>query len=381
MLRVTRLIKGDAQDLSHARFYDQIGYSLIRLTGRMDCKDAVYTSPRDEYEGILMKAIVWTKYGSPDGLQLQEVDKPTPKDNEVLIRIYATTVTTADCELRSFKAFNAFWLPLRIYIGLIKPTRITILGQELAGEIEAVGKDVTQFKKGDPVFAWAGLRLGGNAEYACLRENATMAIKPANMTHQEAAAVPLGGLEAWHYLNGNIRAGQKVLIIGAGGSIGTFAVQLAKHFGAEVTGVDSTEKLDMLRSIGADHVIDYTQEDFTQSGQTYDVIFDAPGKSSFSLSKRSLKPNGQYLSANPGMSQQIRTIWNLITHPRKAAPEYTSRRNEDLISLTGLIEAGKIRSVIDRRYPLELTAEAHRYVDTGRKKGNVVITLEQNSKT
>ncbi len=291
-----------------------------------------------------MKAILWTNYGSPDVLQLKEVAKPAPKDNEVLIRIYATTVTTADCELRNFKTFSAFWLPLRIYIGLIKPKRITILGQELAGEIEAIGKDVTQFKKGDSVFAWAGLRLGGNAEYVCLRENATMAIKPANMTFEEAAAVPLGGLEAWQYLNGNIRDGQNVLIIGAGGSIGTFAVQLAKHFGAEVTAVDSTEKLDMLRSIGADHVIDYTQEDFTKSGQTYDVIFDAPGKSSFSRSERALKQNGLYLSADPGMSQQIRTIWNLITRPRKAAPEYNSRRNEDLISLRELIEAGKICS-------------------------------------
>jgi NADPH:quinone reductase-like Zn-dependent oxidoreductase len=323
-----------------------------------------------------MKAIVWTKYGSPDGLQLQEVDKPAPKDDEVLIRVYATTVATADCELRSFKGITAFWLPLRLYIGLLKPTRITILGQELAGEIEAVGKDVTQFKKGDPVFAWAGLRLGGNAEYACLRENADMAIKPATMSFQEAAAVPLGGLEAWHYLNGNVRAGQKVLIIGAGGSIGTFAVQLAKHFGAEVTGVDSTGKLDMLRSIGADQVIDYTQEDFTKNGQTYHVIFDAPGKSSFSRCKRSLKPYGQYLTANPGISQQLRTIWNSILHPAQTAPESPSRRKDDLISLRGLIEAGKIKPVIDRRYPLEQTAEAHRYVDTGRKKGNVVITLE-----
>jgi NADPH:quinone reductase-like Zn-dependent oxidoreductase len=262
-----------------------------------------------------------------------------------------------------------FWIPLRIYIGLLRPTRITILGQELAGEIEAVGKDVTKFKKGDPVFAWAGLRLGGNAEYACLRENATMAIKPANMTYQEAAAVPLGGLEAYHFLNGNIQAGQKVLIIGAGGSIGTFAVQLAKYFGAEVTGVDSTEKLDMLRSIGADHMIDYTQEDFTKGGQTYDVIFDAPGKSSLSRCKGSLKPNGQYLSANPG-------ILNSIIHPSKAPPASPSRRTEDLISLRELIEAGKIKSVIDRSYPLEQTAEAHRYVDTGRKKGNVVITVE-----
>jgi NADPH:quinone reductase-like Zn-dependent oxidoreductase len=318
---------------------------------------------------MTMIAIVWTKYGPPDALQLREVEKPTPKADEVLIRIAATTVATADCELRRFKGFSVFWLPLRIYIGLLRPTRITILGQELAGEIEAVGKDVTKFKKGDPVFAWAGLRMGGNAEYACLSENATIAIKPANMTYPEAAAVPLGGIEAYHFLNGNIQPGQKVLIIGAGGSIGTVAVQLAKHFGAEVTGVDSTEKLDMLRSIGADHVIDYTQVDFTKGGQTYDVIFDAPGKSSLSRCKRSLKPNGQYFSANPG-------ILNSIIHPSKTAPELPGRRTDDLISLRGLIEAGKIKSVIDRTYPLEQTAEAHKYVDTGRKKGNVVITVE-----
>ena len=323
-----------------------------------------------------MKAIVWTKYGSADGLQLREVAKPAPKDDEVLIRVHATTVTTPDCELRSLKTSPALWLPLRLYLGLLKPTRVTILGQELAGEIEATGKDVTRFKKGDPVFAWTGLRLGGNAEYACLREDATMAIKPASMSYEEAAAAPLGGLEAWRYLNGNIRAGQKVLIIGAGGTIGSFAVQLAKHFGAEVTGVDSAEKLDMLRSIGADHVIDYIREDFTQNGETYDVIFDAPGKSSFSRSQRSLRPEGQYLSANPGMPEMLRIMRNMITRPRRAMPEYTSSRNDDLVSLGGLIEAGKIKPVIDRRYPLEQTAEAHRYVEAGHKKGNVVIVVE-----
>ncbi|MCL4266518.1 MAG: NAD(P)-dependent alcohol dehydrogenase [Anaerolineae bacterium] len=328
-----------------------------------------------------MKAIVWTKYGSADGLQLREVAKPSPKDNEVLIKVYATTVTTADCELRSFKGSSVFWLPMRLYIGFLKPTRMTILGQELAGDIEATGKDVTHYKKGDAVFAWTGLRLGGNAEYACLSETATMAIKPANMTYAEAAAIPLGGLEAWQYLNGTVQAGQQVLIIGAGGSIGTFAVQLAKHFGAEVTAVDHTEKLDMLRSIGADQVIDYTKEDFTKNGQTYDVIFDAPGKSSLSRCERSLKPNGQYLSANPGTSQQLRTIWNVITRRRKATTQYTNRRTENLAALKQLIEAGKVKSVIDRQYPLEQTAEAHRYVETGMKRGNVVITIVHESHT
>jgi NADPH:quinone reductase-like Zn-dependent oxidoreductase len=325
-----------------------------------------------------MKAVIWTKYGPADVLQLADVAKPVPKDNEVLVRIYASTVTAADCELRDFKTFSPFWVPLRIYIGLLRPTRIKILGQELAGEIEATGKDVTLFKVGDQVFAATDLRLSANAEYTCLPEKAMMALKPANMSYDEAAAVPLGGPEAWQYLYGNIQAGQKVLIIGAGGSIGTFGVQLARHFGAEVTGVDSTEKLDMLRSIGADHVIDYTQEDFTKNGQTYDVIFDAPGKSSYSRCERSLKPNGRYLSANPGGKEQIRTVWALIIHPNKTLSNYAGRRKDGLIAVRDLIEAGKIKSVIDRRYPLEQTAEAHRYVETGRKKGNVVITVGQN---
>ena len=227
-----------------------------------------------------------------------------------------------------------------------------------------------------------GLGFGAYAEYKCLPEDGVLAIKPANMTYEEAAAVPVGGLEALHFLRkANILSGQKVLISGAGGSIGTFAVQLAKYFGAEVTGVDSTGKLDMLRSIGTDHVIDYTQDDFTQSGETYDVILDVMGKSSFSRCIRSLKPNGRYLLLNAGLSQMVRGRWTSLRSSKKVIIGAASQKREDLVFLKELIEAEKIKAVIDRRYPLEQTAEAHRYVETGHKKGNVVITLEQNSKT
>lgn len=325
-------------------------------------------------EGIPMKAIVFTQYGPPDVLQLKEVEKPTPKDNEVLIRIDATTVTAADCELRSLKLPIWLRLPIRIYLGLIRP-RNKILGQELAGEIEAVGKDVKRLRKGDQVFAWTGLGLGAYAEYTCRPEKGMLAIKPANMTYEEAAAIPLGGLNALHFLRkGNVQSGQKVLILGAGGSIGTFAVQLARYFGAEVTAVDSTGKLDMLRSIGADQVIDYTQEDFTKNGETYDVIFDVVGKSSFTRSVRSLKHNGRYLLANPRLSQMVRGLWTSRSS-KKVIFGAASEKTEDLILLKELIEAGEIQSVIDRGYPLEHIAEAHRYVDTGHKKGNVVITV------
>ena len=331
-----------------------------------------------------MKAIVWTQYGPPDVLRLQEVAKPTPKDHEVLIRIYATTVTTADCELRSLTPPLWLRLPLRLYLGLIRP-RHKILGQELAGDIEAVGSRVTRFRQGERVFAWTGLGLGAYAEYKCLPEDGVLAIKPSNMTYEEAAALPLGGLEAVYFLRrGNIQSGQKVLIHGAGGSIGTFAIQLARYFGADVTGVDSMGKLDMLRSIGADQVIDYTQEDFTKSGETYDVIFDVVGKSSFSRSVRLLTLNGRYLIDNPRLSQRVRGRWasrrsskQVILWKTRTASEYM----EDFSFLKELIEAGKIHSVIDRCYPLEQTAEAHRYVDTGHKKGNVVITVEQNNHT
>ncbi len=326
-----------------------------------------------------MKAIVWTKYGSPDGLQLQEVEKPTPKENEVLVKVCATTVTAGDCEMRSLKLPVLFRLPMRIYNGLIKPRRIPILGQELAGEIESVGKDVTLYKKGDQVFGTTGFGFGAYAEYKCLPEESKMGVlasKPVNMTYEEAAAVPTGGLEALHFLRkGNIQSGQKVLIVGAGGSIGTFAVQLARYFGAEVTGVDSTGKLDMLRSIGADQVIDYTQEDFTKSAETYDVIFDVMGKSSFSDSVRSLKQNGRYLLGNAGLTQMVRGRWTSMRSSKKVIIGAANQKTEDLLFLKELIESGKIKSVIDRRYPLEQTAEAHRYVETGQKKGNVVITV------
>ena len=329
-----------------------------------------------------MKAIVWTKYGPPDVLQLKEVAKPVPKDNEVLIKVHAATVTAADTEFRRLKLPLLFSIPLRLYLGLRKPTRITILGTEFAGEIVSAGKDVTRYQPGDQVFGYTGLGMGTYAEYMCLSEKPSgmagvLARKPANVTYEEAAAVPFGGLEALHCLRkANIQSGQKVLIIGAGGSIGTYAVQLAKHYGAEVTAVDKTGKFEMLRSIGADHVIDYTQEDFTKSGQTYDVILDAVGKSSFSGSLRSLKENGTYLNANPGLFSRVRRTSK--TSSKRLIPWTAGYTANNLLALKELIEAGTIKAIIDRSYPLEQIAEAHRYVETGHKKGNVVITLERS---
>jgi len=332
-----------------------------------------------------MKAIIWTKYGPPEVLQLKEVEKPVPKDNEVLIRIYATTVTVGDCEIRNLKLPLLFSLPMRAYIGLVKPKRITILGQELAGEIEETGKDVKKFKKGDQVFASTGFALGGNAEYISMPEKpreSVLSIKPENMTYEEATAVPFGALESLHYIRkADIQQGENILINGAGGSIGTYAVQLAKYFGAEVTGVDSAEKFDMLRSIGADRVIDYTKEDFTENSRTYDVIFDVIGKSPFARSMKSLKQNGRYLLANPAPSQMIRGPWVSRRSSKKVIIGAAGQKTIDLIFIKKLIESGKIKAVIDRCYPLEQTAEAHRYVETGQKKGNVVITVEHNNKT
>jgi len=330
-----------------------------------------------------MKAIVWTRYGSPDGLQLREVAKPFPRDHEVLIKVHAATASTADTELRRLKLPLLFAIPLRLYIGFIKPTRITILGTEFAGEIESAGKDVTLYQPGDQVFGYTGLRMGTYAEYTCLAENPSgmagvLGKKPVNMSYEETAAVPFGGLEALHSLGkANIQRGQKVLIVGAGGSIGTYAVQLARHHGAKVTGVDKPGKLEMLRSIGAEHVIDYTREDFTKSGQTYDVILDTIGKSSFSGSLRSLKENGTYLNANPGLFGGIRMRWVSKRSSKKVIPWTAGYTTNNLLALRELIEAGKIKPVIDRYYPLEQTAEAHRYVDAGHKKGNVVITMKQ----
>jgi NADPH:quinone reductase-like Zn-dependent oxidoreductase len=327
-----------------------------------------------------MKAIVYHKYGSPDVLQLKEVAKPAPRDNEVLIRVYATTVTKYDCWVRSCTAPPGFWLPMRIATGIRKPKK-TILGTELAGEIKSVGKDVRRFKKGDQVFAFTGMSLGAYAEYICLPEEG-VGIKPANMTYVEAAAVLQGALTALFFLRkGNIQSGQKVLIFGASGGVGNFAVQLAKYFGAEVTGVCSTPKLELVKSLGADRVIDYTKEDFTKRDEIYDIIFDTVGKSPFSGSKRSLKKEGFYLFATFGLPRLLRILWLKLTSSTKAITGLLKETTEDLIFLRELIEAGKIKAVIDRRYPLEQTAEAHRYVETGQKIGNVVITVDHNNNT
>ena len=329
-----------------------------------------------------MKAIVWTKYGSPDGLQLQEVEKPTPKDNEVLIRVRAATVTAGDTEMRKLKLPYSLGLPVRVYAGLGRPTRIRILGQELAGEIVSVGKDVRRFKEGDEVFGTTGFAFGSYAEYNCLPAESgqsALAIKPANVSYEEAAAVPTAGLEAIHFLRiAGLQSGQSLLINGAGGSIGTFTLQLAKLSGAEVTAVDSAAKLDMLRSLGADQVIDYAQEDFA-SGKTYDAILDVVGKSSYARSVQSLKPNGFYLVANPSLSMLFRRLWTLLTSSKKVVLRSSEQSVEDLLHLKELIEEGKVRTIIDRTYPLEQTAEAHRYVETGQKQGNVVITVKSAS--
>jgi NADPH:quinone reductase-like Zn-dependent oxidoreductase len=329
-----------------------------------------------------MKAIVCTEYGPPDVLQLKEVEKPTPKEDEVLIRIHATSVTAAHCAMR--KGPNPIG---RLFTGLTRPKN-PIPGTDLAGEVEAVGKDVKRFKRGDQVFGASDLAGGCYAEYKCLPEENVLAIVPANMTYEEATAVIDGGITALPFLRekGKIQSGQKVLINGASGSIGTAAVQLAKHFGAEVTGVCSTANLEMVESLGADKVIDYTKEDFTKNGQTYDVIFDTVGKSSFSRCRDSLSQNGVYLNTVPGLPILLRMLWTSMMGSKKAILMLTGTRKadektQDLLFLKELIEAGEFKPVIDRRYTLERIAEAHSYVEKGHKKGNVVITVEHNSKT
>ena len=326
----------------------------------------------------LMKAIVCTEYGPPDVLQVRNVEKPTPKDNEVLIRIRATTVTAADCEFRRFDFPGWVWLPLRLWFGL-RRLRRPVLGQELAGDIEAIGEDVRSLRKGDRVFAATGIRLGAHAEYICLPEapeGGAIATMPSKLSYEEAAAVPYGGGEALQFLRkGNVQSGQRVLVNGAGGSFGTFAIQLAKVLGAHVTAVDSTPKLEMLRSIGADQVIDYTREAFTDSGETYDVIFDVVRNSPTSRMLRSLRENGCYLTANPGLSQLIFGLWASMASRKRVIIGVSSGTNGDLAYLGGLIEAGELRPVVDRRFLMEQMSEAHRYAESGQKKGNIVVSI------
>ncbi|WP_161515153.1 NAD(P)-dependent alcohol dehydrogenase [Priestia megaterium] len=304
-----------------------------------------------------MKAMVCTKYGKPDVLQLQEVEKPIPKENEILIKIYATTVTSGDCRVRSFNSPLLLWLPMRIVLGLRKP-RKSILGGELAGEVEDVGKNVTRFKKGDQLFAMTGMKFGGYAEYICLPEKGTIAVKPENVTYEEAASISFGGTTALHFFRkGTIQTGQKVLIYGASGAVGTAAVQLASYYGAEVTGVCSAKNSELVKSLGADRVIDYQNENFTEKQEKYDLIFDAVGKITKNQCKAALALNGRFVSVEGQGIAKVQT--------------------KDLLLLKKLIEEGQIKSVIDRCYSLEQVPEAHEYVETGHKIGSVVVTLKK----
>jgi NADPH:quinone reductase-like Zn-dependent oxidoreductase len=330
-----------------------------------------------------MKAILYTEYGPPDVLQLKQVATPVPHHNEILVKVHATSVNVGDVWARNFKDISPrrftmpfpLWLPSRMYFGLTKP-RINILGNEFSGVVEAAGKGVKRFRKGDPVFGYRGQHMGAHAEYLCMPENGLVAMKPSNLTHEEAAVIPYGALTALSLLKkAEIRRGQKVLIHGASGGIGSAAVQLARYYGAEVTGVCSTQGLRFVKSLGADRVIDYTREDFTENGEAYDVIIDILGKSSFSRCERSLKPGGRILYVSFKMKQLFQMLWTSVLGSKKVICALSSENPPDLVLIKDLVEAGNIKPVIDRCYPFEQAAEAHRYVEKGSRRGGVVITL------
>ncbi len=329
-----------------------------------------------------MKAIIFTKYGSPDVLHLTNVPKPTPKDNEILVRVRATPVNYGDLIARDFahSPFNMpapLYLPARLAFGWNRP-KIQILGSELAGDVEAVGKSVTKFKPGDAVFAYVGMNMGANAEYICLPESGMVAIKPSNLDYAESASLPYGAIMAASLLKkANLQPGQKILVNGASGGIGALAVQLAKHFGAKVTGVCGTPRLDYVKSLGADKVIDYTRQDFTQNGETYDVIFDILGRVSFARAKNSLKPDGILLYASFKGRALLDMLWTARFSRQKVVCALADEKVESLLLVKELAEAGKVKAVIDKRFPLEQAAEAHRYVEAGHRQGNVVITIER----
>lgn len=323
-----------------------------------------------------MRAIVYKEYGGPDVLHMEDIEKPKPAKNEVLISVRAVEATKSDCEMRSFKfAVSWFWLPLRIALGIRKP-RNPILGNYFAGVIEATGDDVSKFQKGQNVFGGAGLRMGAYAEYFCVSDSCTMVTMPSNLSFAEAASVPLGGLNALHYMRkAEIRPGDKVLVNGAGASIGTFAVQIAKAMGAEVTAVDSGIKEAMLRDIGADHFVDYAKEDFTKSGDTYDVIFSMVAQTSYSSCIRALKPNGRYVMANPKLSDMLRSPLTSRFSDRKVMFAFAGEKEEELLELKRMIEADEIAATVDKIYSMEEAAEAHRRVETEQRLGTVVVSM------
>ncbi len=324
-----------------------------------------------------MKAVVYTSYGAPDVLQIKNVPKPVPKSDEILIKVKATTATTGDAVVRSSKFPAAFWLPARLMFGLFSP-RKSILGTGFSGVVESVGESVTLYEAGDELFGSSGMDFGTYAQYLCVNKKAVMIHKSHQLSHAEAAPLCFGGLTALHFLKkAQIKTNQKVLVFGASGSVGSYAVQLAKYFGAEVTGVCSGQNLELVYSLGADHVIDYTKEDFTKNLNHYDVIFDTTGKSQFSPSVKALKEEGYYLLANAGFSQIMSSLWTGLTTSKTLVPGgIATETTEDLIYLEELIQTGKIRSIIDSTYPLEEMAQAHEYVDQGHKKGNVVISVD-----
>ena len=331
-----------------------------------------------------MKAVVYTEYGPPEVLQIKDIEKPIPKNNEILIRVYATALNYGDIVTRNFKNIPSrefhmplpFLLPTRISFGLTKPKK-KILGAELAGEVEAIGKDVNRFKTGDQVFAYPGAKMGANAEYMCMTEDAMVGLKPKNMTYEEACGVPYGGIMALSHLKkANIQKGHKVLINGASGGIGSMGLQLAKYYGAEVTAVCGTPRLEYVKALGADKVIDYTKEDFTENGETYDLIYDILGKSSFSKCKASLTENGFYLLASFKMRKVFQMLRTSIVGKKKVICAIASEKQEDLTLLKELVEAGKIKTIIDRTFSLDQTAEAHRYYEEGLKKGQIVISIK-----
>jgi len=324
-----------------------------------------------------MKAAIWTAYGPPEVLQVRDIEKPQVKDNEVLIKIVATNVFPGDCEMRRFDIHPSMWLPVRLFLGIFKP-RIKIMGQELSGIVQSVGTNVTRFKTGDRIFGCTGMRLGSYAEFICLPESYVLDTIPDNISFKEATTYPVGGLHALHFLKkAKVKPGERVLLFGAAGCIGSNAVQLAKLMGAKVTAIDSTNKLEMLTSIGADKVIDYTKKDFTQEGKYYDVIIDFVGKSPYTRSLNLLNKKGRYVLVNVGFSGMLRGLLSSCLSSKKVLFALADPKKKDLAELKGLIQQGKIKAVIDKTYSLEDVAEAHRYVESGEKKGHVVININK----